>query len=89
MQANINRTAKFNPRRYGKLRFSCLMQEEGGHYGEYCCEADTLEGAIEEAKEAAAHYMNSRFGDGCNIVRLLFSEHKADGNSCHAADVRL
>ena len=43
MQTNINRTAKFNPRRYDKLRFSCLMQEEGGHFGEYYCEADTLE----------------------------------------------
>lgn len=89
MQTNINRTAKFNPRRYDKLRFSCLMQEEGGHFGEYYCEADTLEGAIEEAKEAAAHYMNSSFGEGDKIVRLLFSEHKADGNSYHAADVQL
>lgn len=87
MQTNINRTAKFNPRRYDNLRFSCLMQEEGGHFGEYYCEADTLEGAIEEAKEATAHYMDSRFGE--NIVRLLFSEHKADGNSYHAADVQL
>ena len=89
MHKNINLTAKFNPRRYDNLRFSCLMQEERGHYGEYYCEADTLEGAIEEAKEAAAHYMNSRFGDGYNIVRLMFSEHKADGESYHVADVQL
>lgn len=80
MQKNLN-VAMGAVRNYSKFPFHALFGNDSGNRAEYCCEADSLEQAIQECHDVVDKYPHTALGMGEPIHLCSISQTHSNGNS--------